>query len=123
MSPRSSYPAGPPPRDTSTLLVHLDFSGGRLDVIGRLDGATAHLLYDAVSAALLAGTAIWTVDVTRLNVGDDSGLRALGAAYLRALRHDRRVTIRGASPALPSLRNSTAQDPRSAATGVRSGRT
>jgi anti-anti-sigma regulatory factor len=45
---------------------------------------------------------IWTVHVDELSVADHAGLPAIGRAYRRALRHDRRITLRGASPALQS---------------------
>ncbi|MGY1640320.1 STAS domain-containing protein [Geodermatophilus sp. SYSU D00703] len=70
-----------------------------MTLTGRLDGRTAHLLHDAVSALLGSGQPHWTVEVTELVV-DHVGLRAIGRAYRRALRHDRRITLRGASPAL-----------------------
>ncbi|MGY1592050.1 STAS domain-containing protein [Geodermatophilus sp. SYSU D00708] len=52
-----------------------------------------------VSALLGSGQPRWTVEVTELVV-DHAGLRAIGRAHRRALRHDRRITLRGASPAL-----------------------
>jgi anti-anti-sigma regulatory factor len=75
-----------------------------MTLAGRLDGRSAHLHYDAVSAMLHSERArrIWTVHVAELSVADHAGLRAIGRAYRRALRHDRRITLRGASPALQS---------------------
>jgi anti-anti-sigma factor len=73
---------------------------GRLTMTGRLDARTSYLLYDAVSALLRAGQASWTVDVAGLDVADHAGLRAIAGAYRRALRHDCRITLHGASPAL-----------------------
>jgi anti-anti-sigma factor len=80
--------------------VHLDLSQGQVTLTGRLDGRTAHLLHDAVSALLGSGQPHWTVEVAGLVVADHAGLRAIGRAYRRALRHNRRITLRGASPAL-----------------------
>jgi len=44
----------------------------------------------------------WTVDVRELSVADHAGPRAIGRTYRRALRHDRRITLQVASPALQS---------------------
>jgi anti-anti-sigma regulatory factor len=53
---------------------------------------------------LRTGQSSWTVDATRLVVGDDAGLRAIVGCYQRALRHRRQITMHGASPALrPAL--------------------
>lgn len=83
-----------------SLVVDVDVGTGRLTVAGGLDGRTARLLHDAVSTLLQADQAAWTVDVTGLTVADNTGLRAVIGVYLRAVRHDRRITLEGASPAL-----------------------
>jgi anti-anti-sigma factor len=102
-------PSPPPMRGSrvggpSSLAVHLDLSSGKIALAGRLDGRTAHLLNDAISALLHSDRELqnWTVDVAGLSVADHAGLRAIGRAYRRALRHDRRITLHGASPALQS---------------------
>jgi anti-anti-sigma factor len=88
----------------SSFALHIDLNSGSITLAGRLDGRSAHLLYDAVSAMLHSDSArrTWTVDVAGLSVADHAGLRAIGRAYRRALRHDRRITLHGASPALQS---------------------
>jgi anti-anti-sigma factor len=88
-------PSGP-----ASLAVRVDLTTGRLTMTGRLDGRTAHLLYDAVSALLRAEQPSWTVDVAGLDVADHAGLHAIVGAYRRAVRHHRRMTLHGASPAL-----------------------
>jgi anti-anti-sigma factor len=97
-------PQQPGPDSGASFAVHIDLSTGTITLAGRLDGRSAHLLYDAVSAMLHSDSArrSWTVDVAELSVADHAGLRAIGRAYRRALRHDRRITLHGASPALQS---------------------
>ena len=92
------FPTGPRPGDVPELSAHLDLVTGRVELVGRLDRATAHLLHDAVSALLVAACAQWTVDVTRATVGDHHGLRALAVACHRADRHHRPLALLGASP-------------------------
>ncbi len=53
-----------------------------------------------MSGLLLTEQRRWVVDVSALTVTDHTGLRAIGAAYRRLLRHDRRMTLSGASPDL-----------------------
>ncbi|MGY1704508.1 STAS domain-containing protein [Geodermatophilus sp. SYSU D00697] len=84
----------------ATVLVELDPVGGRLLLAGQLDRRTTHLLHAAVSALLEGGCTHWTVEVSDLTVADHAALRAIGAAYRRATRHGRRLTILGTSPAL-----------------------
>jgi anti-anti-sigma factor len=91
-------PTGPRPGDVPELAAHLDLVTGRVELVGRLDRATAHLLHDAVSALLLTSCARWTVDVAAATVGDHHGLRALATAYRRARRHHRQMVLLGASP-------------------------
>ncbi|MGY1691916.1 STAS domain-containing protein [Geodermatophilus sp. SYSU D01105] len=97
MSPSSIVRRLPGP---ATVLVELDPVGGRLLLAGQLDRRTTHLLHAAVSALLAGGCAHWTVEVSGLTVADHAALRAIGAAYRRAIRHGRRLTILGTSPAL-----------------------
>ena len=93
-------PAGDLPDTRSTLLVEVDVPAGRLRVAGRLDSRTVRALHVVVSGLLLTEQRRWVVDVAGLTVADHSGLRAIGAAYRRLLRHDRRMTLHGASPEL-----------------------
>ncbi|SDO15786.1 STAS domain-containing protein [Geodermatophilus sp. DSM 45219] len=95
---QSMFPAEARPDDVPELSAHLDLVTGRVELVGRLDRATAHLLHDAVSALLVTSCAQWTVDVTRATVGDHHGLRALAVAYRRAGRHHRQFLLLGASP-------------------------
>lgn len=83
-----------------SLLVEVDVAGGRLRLTGRLDARTARTLHAAVSGLLLTEQRRWVLDVATLTVTDHTGLRAIGAAYRRLLRHDRRLTLCGASPDL-----------------------
>jgi len=80
--------------------VEVDVPTGRLRVAGRLDSRTVRVLHTAVSALLLTEQRHWVLDVAALTVADHTGLRAIGAAYRRLLRHDRRLTLCGASPEL-----------------------
>jgi anti-anti-sigma regulatory factor len=97
MSPHSALPPGAAGR---SFRVQVDLAGGRLVLAGRLDRRTAHLLSEAVSALLAGGCPHWTVDASELTVADHAALRAIGTAYRRAIRHGRRLTILGTSPAL-----------------------
>ena len=98
MSLPPSSPVGELPRPP--LLAEVDVAGGRLRLIGRLDSRTARILHSAVSGLLLTEQRRWVLDVAALTVTDHTGLRAIGAAYRRLLRHDRRMTLHGASPEL-----------------------
>jgi anti-anti-sigma regulatory factor len=49
---------------------------------------------------LLTDRDSWGVDLTDLIDCDRAGLSALGAAYRRVLRHNRRMTLIGCSPSL-----------------------
>jgi anti-anti-sigma regulatory factor len=94
-----------PARDelrTGSLTVHLDLVGGVVRLTGVLDRATAHLLHDAVSTLLAGGPPRWQIDAEGLVHCDGAGLRALSAAYRRALLHDRRVGVSSAPPWLCS---------------------
>jgi anti-anti-sigma regulatory factor len=65
---------------------------------GQLDHGTAHLFQEAISALLRADHETWVVDTSGLIRYDQIGVRAIGAAYRRALRHNRRMTLAGAPP-------------------------
>jgi anti-anti-sigma regulatory factor len=67
---------------------------------GRLDRITVHLLLDAISALLLTDSDVWTVDATDVSSCDHMGVRGIGAAYRRALRHGRRMRLIGTPPSL-----------------------
>ncbi len=81
-------------------MVAVDYRLGRLQLTGRLDGGNAHLLHDTISALLLSDCDRWTADITALAVVDHAGIKAIGTAYRRLLRNGRRITLRGASPAM-----------------------
>ncbi len=78
--------------------IRVDLIAGRLELVGPLDHRTAHLLHDAISTLLLTDCDLWTIDVTGLTVCQGSGLRAIGVAYRRALRHNRWVRLIGTPP-------------------------
>lgn len=86
--------------DEPAFMVRADLSSGWIYLSGRLDDRSAHLLHDALSALLVGHLTRWHIDVAELTEIDATGLRAIGAAYRRATRHGRRLTVHGASPAL-----------------------
>ena len=90
----------PPPPPAGALVVEVDLAAGRLRVTGRLDARTARVLHSAVSGLLLTEQQRWVLDVGGVTVTDHTGLRAIGAAYRRLLRHGRRLTLCHASPEL-----------------------
>jgi anti-anti-sigma factor len=90
----------PPLPRAGALLIDVDVAAGRLTVTGRLDSHTVRALHSAVSDLLLTEQRRWVLDVAAVTVTDHTGLRAIGAAYRRLLRHDRRLTLSGASPDL-----------------------
>jgi anti-anti-sigma factor len=92
--------SAPPLPPAGALVVDVDVAAGRLTVSGRLDSRTVRALHSAVSALLLTEQRRWVLDVAAVTVTDHTGLRAIGAAYRRLLRHDRRLTLCGASPDL-----------------------
>jgi len=94
----SASPTDPQDDDVGRLLARLDLVTGRVELVGRLDRATAYLLQDAISALLLTPCAQWTLDLSGATVGDHHGLRAIAAAHCRATLHNRQFTLRGASP-------------------------
>jgi anti-anti-sigma regulatory factor len=87
--------AGPP-----SLAVQVDLATGRLTATGRLERHTTHLLADAVTTLLLAGPRQWQLDLAAVTAVDTAGLRSLGAAYRRAVRHDRQLTVHRPAPEL-----------------------
>jgi anti-anti-sigma regulatory factor len=87
-------------RSGPSFTVHVDLVGGRVRLAGVLDRGTVHLFQDAISALLLGDHATWVVDTTDLTRCDHMGVRAIGAAYRRALRHSRRMTLTGVPPLL-----------------------
>jgi anti-anti-sigma factor len=96
-----SLPRRAPRADAvAPLVVRLDLVGGRVELAGRLDHRSAPLLHDAVSALLRTAGDRWVIDVAGLTGCDHSGLRTIGAAYRRALRRGKRLTLVGSSPAL-----------------------
>jgi anti-anti-sigma regulatory factor len=96
----STPPIDPSHDDVPELLARLDLVTGHVQLVGRLDRATAHLLQDAVSALLLTACPHWIIDLTAATVSDHHGLRAVAAAHRRATRNDRQPTLQGASPTL-----------------------
>jgi anti-anti-sigma regulatory factor len=87
-------------RSAPSFTVHVDLVGGRIRLAGLLERGTLHLLQEAISALLLADHDTWVVDASGLIGCDQIGVRAIGAAYRRALRNDRRMTLVGAPPTL-----------------------
>jgi anti-anti-sigma regulatory factor len=100
MLSRPSTALRAPRVDRADFVISVDLAVGRVAVTGRLDRGTAHLLQDALSTLLHAQHMRWQLDVSELTDVDDAGLRAVGAAYRRALRHGRHLTLQGASPPL-----------------------
>jgi anti-anti-sigma regulatory factor len=87
-------------RSAPSFSVHVDPVAGRIRLAGVLDRGSVHLFQVAISALLLANHDTWLVDTTDLIGCDQIGVRAIGAAYRRALRHNRRLTLTGAPPPL-----------------------
>ncbi|MCA0143986.1 STAS domain-containing protein [Blastococcus sp. LR1] len=80
--------------------MHIDLTVGRLQLAGSLIRSTTFLFHDAITILLLQGNAEWLVDATELDACDLVGVRSIGTAYRRALRHNRRMTLAGASTSL-----------------------
>jgi anti-anti-sigma regulatory factor len=80
--------------------VHVDPVAGRILLAGVLNHGSVHLFQVAISALLLANHDTWLVDTTDLIGCDQIGVRAIGAASRRAMRHNRRLTLTGAPPPL-----------------------
>jgi anti-anti-sigma regulatory factor len=76
--------------------LHIDLPAGRVRVAGHLGRSTVHLLQDAVSALLLGDVDVWVIDASDVTSCDGMGMRGIGAAYRRALRHGRRLCLVGA---------------------------
>lgn len=90
-------PLSPTPARSSPS-IRVDPLAGRIQVTGALDRRTAPLLHDALTAVAAAGRERWLVDVSGLVACDHDGLRAIGAAYRRALRCDCRLVLLGTPP-------------------------
>lgn len=93
-SPRGIEPNAP------DLAVCIDVVGGTVELAGHLGRGTAYLLHDAVTTLLQTDGPAWQLDVRGLTGCDGTGLRVIGAAYRRALRHSRRLAVVGASRSL-----------------------
>src|SRR5947209_6702151 len=88
-----SSTARPIPGSERQFAVRVDLNSARMQLSGRLDGRTAHLLHDAVSLLLLKSSEkSWLFEVTGLDV-DPAGLRALAGVYRRTLRQGRRLAV------------------------------
>jgi anti-anti-sigma regulatory factor len=59
-----------------------------------------HLFQEAISALLPGNHDTWVVDTADLTGCDQIGVWAIAAAYRRALRHNRRMTLTGVPPLL-----------------------
>ncbi|MGY1781976.1 STAS domain-containing protein [Geodermatophilus sp. SYSU D01036] len=81
-----------------SLAVQVDLVAGRLSVAGRLGRRSTHLLAAAVTTLLVAGPQQWHLDLAAVTAVDTASLRALGAAYRRAVRHDRRLIVHRPAP-------------------------
>ncbi|MGY1831168.1 STAS domain-containing protein [Geodermatophilus sp. SYSU D01180] len=98
--PSQHINARPPQPSPPSLTVQVDLVTGRLSVTGRLERRTTHLLAAAVTALLVAGPREWHLDLAAVTVVDAVGLRALGSAYRRAVRHDRQLIVHRPAPDL-----------------------
>ncbi|WP_409328855.1 STAS domain-containing protein [Trujillonella humicola] len=96
------HPVGSEPirHDLSSLVIRLSLGEGRLLLAGPLTRPGARLLHAGVSRLLRTACSSWVLDVAALTGFDRCGLRAISGTYRRALRHDRRVTLVGASVGL-----------------------
>lgn len=99
LSPRHPR-SGSGPDDGSPFTIRADLSCGWVYLSGELDDRSVHLVHDALTALLQGHQTRWNVDVAELTRVNAAGLRAIGAAYRRATRHRRQLTLHGASPAL-----------------------
>ncbi len=91
---------GSPETDVRAFLVRVDLVAGRLELAGHLGRGTVHLFHDAISTLLVTDLTAWVVDASGLTACDRVGVHAIGAAYRRALRSDRRLTLTGSPPSL-----------------------
>ncbi len=96
----STLVARRPDTGSPSFSVGVDLVRGRLHLTGSLGRGTTHLFQDAVTTLLLTDRGAWVVDVSGLTTCDPAGVRAIATAYRRALRHERRMTLTGPSPAL-----------------------
>jgi len=102
---------GSDPRSGPSFTVHVDLLDGRIRLAGLLDRGTVHLFQEAISALLLGDHDTCVVDTTGLIGCDQIGVRAIGAAYRRALRHNRRMTLTGAPAPTPAVAGAAAPGP------------
>jgi anti-anti-sigma regulatory factor len=100
MSIRPPRLTGSEPRSGPSFTVHVDLVDGRIRLAGPLDRSTVHLFQEAISALLLGDHDTWAIDTADLTDCDQIGVWAIGAAYRRALRHNRRMRLTGAPPPL-----------------------
>lgn len=96
----ASSPAGAVPHGPASFLVHVDLVEGHVLLAGHLGRSTAHQFLGAVSALLLTDRPLWVVDAAGITTCDHMGVRVIGVAYRRAVRHHRRMTLRGGPPSL-----------------------
>jgi anti-anti-sigma factor len=85
------------------LRMFVDLRVGRLSLIGRLDRLSTHTVQDVVPLLLSTEHLTWVLDAAGLEVGDSVGLRTLGAAYRRLLRHGRELRVVNESPTLRAV--------------------
>jgi anti-anti-sigma regulatory factor len=90
------------PHSATSFEIRIDLIGCRLHLAGRLDRSTVHLLHDAISTLLLTDGQAWVVDATQVTACDLWGIRGIGTAYRRALRHHRQLRLTGTPPFLES---------------------
>jgi anti-anti-sigma regulatory factor len=86
---------GSVPGSGSSFTVDIDLVG-RIRLVGVLDRCSVPLFQEAISALLLVNHDAWLLDTTDLTGCDQIGVWAIGAAYRRTLRHNRRMTLTGA---------------------------
>lgn len=92
-----------PAAASGPLELRVDLVAARLTLTGRLDASTTYLLPAGLALLRAEQYPVWTIDVGGLTAIDDAGVRALSAAYRRAVRHGRRITLDGASPPLQQV--------------------
>lgn len=83
----------------------LDLTVGRITLVGGLNRRTARHLLDAVRTLGLVQQTRWILDVEAVTGYDDTGLRAVGACYRRALRQGAELTVVGAGVRLQTALN------------------
>ena len=95
-----SFPGSLPQLASSQLdppfTARIDLVDGRAELTGALDHRTAHLIGDATTALVRTSSPWWVLDVAGLTGCDHAGLRAIGAAYRKAVCHGRQLTVIGA---------------------------